>query len=252
MKIGVFDSGIGGLSVLKSLRDSGCFSEIFYYGDTARVPYGVKDSRTIVRFSLEALEVFKTQNIKMLVVACNTVSAYALCAMQDAAPYPVVGVIESGVLSLSQKVADKRKKILIIATKATINSGIYEARLREMGYENIVSLQTGFLVPLVEEGVRDSRLLESVFDYYFGGLRRRGEAPDAIILGCTHFPFLAEEIRGYFGGRPTLIHSGEAIVDFLVREYALKRGSVGLSAISYHASGDVDSLKKYAKEWLRG
>ena len=124
MKIGVFDSGVGGLSVLKSLLDSKLFSEIIYYGDTARVPYGNKDKATIIRFSLECVEFFIPHKIDLLIVACNTVSAYALESMQKIAPFPIIGVVESGVLSVSNKIYNKNAKILIIATKATIESGI--------------------------------------------------------------------------------------------------------------------------------
>ena len=122
MKIGVFDSGIGGLSVLKSIVEARLFNEIIYYGDTARVPYGTKDKDTIIRFSLEALDFFNQHNIDILIVACNTASAYALTNMQKNATYPIIGVIEPGVLALSNKIQDKSKNILIIATKATTTS----------------------------------------------------------------------------------------------------------------------------------
>ena len=170
MKIGVFDSGVGGLSVLKSLLHSNLFSEIIYYGDTARVPYGNKDKGTIVRFSLEAVEFFIPHKIDMLIVACNTVSAYALDKMQKIAPFPIIGVVESGVLSLSNKIKNKKDSILIIATKATIESGIYEKHLRKLGYENITSLQTGLFVPLVEEGILEGEVLEATMRYYFNSI----------------------------------------------------------------------------------
>ena len=170
MKIGVFDSGVGGLSVLKSLIGAKLFSEIIYYGDTARVPYGNKDKATITRFSLEAVEFFLPHKIDMLIVACNTASAYALDKMQKIAPFPVIGVVEAGILSLSNKIKNKKDSILIIATKATIKSGIYERKLRKMGYENITSLQTGLFVPLVEEGVFEGEVLESVMRHYFDSL----------------------------------------------------------------------------------
>ena len=122
MKAGIFDSGIGGLSVLKSIVDARLFDEIIYYGDTARVPYGTKDKDTIVRFSLEALDFFDKHNIDILIVACNTASAYALKSMQKVSRIPVVGVVTPGILALSNKMQDKNKNILIIATKATKSS----------------------------------------------------------------------------------------------------------------------------------
>ena len=315
MKIGVFDSGVGGLSVLKSLLDSKLFSEIIYYGDTARVPYGNKDKGTIVRFSLECVDFFIPHKIDMLIVACNTVSAYALNQMQKIAPFPIIGVVESGVLSLSNKIKNKKDSILIIATKATIQSGVYEKNLRKLGYENIVSLQTGLFVPLVEEGIVSGEILEATMRYYFEGnsplelhsadsanfersqtpslvsrpkfaenyesqienpsvvdslhesknkktpsLRdeptaRRGNPqikkfiPNAIILGCTHFPLIANPIRAFFDNKPILIHSGEAIVEFLKQKYTLS-SSPKLPKVHFYASGDKSTLESYAKLWL--
>lgn len=249
MKIGVFDSGVGGLSVLKSLLDSNLFSEIIYYGDTARVPYGNKDKGTIVRFSLECVDFFIPHKIDMLIVACNTVSAYALNQMQKIAPFPIIGVVESGVLSLSNKIKNKKDSILIIATKATIQSGVYEKNLRKLGYENIISLQTGLFVPLVEEGIVEGEILEATFRYYFGERFKGTNAPNAIILGCTHFPLIQDSIKIFFDNKPILIHSGEAIVEFLKQKYTLS-SSPKLPKVYFYASGDKSTLESYAKLWL--
>lgn len=245
-RIGVFDSGVGGLSVLKSLLDSRLFSEIIYFGDTARVPYGNKDKRTILRFSMEALDFFAPFNLDMLVVGCNTVSAYALNAMQKRANFPIVGVIESGVMSVNRKIADKNSHILIIGTKATINSGIYANRLQKCGFQNLTSLQTGLFVPLVEEGIFGGEVLEASFKYYFG----QNLAPDAVILGCTHFPLIQNEIKKYFQNKPILIHSGEAIVEFLCEKYHLKAQNAPRTKVKFFASGDANALKQVARIWL--
>ena len=246
MKIGVFDSGVGGLSVLKSL-----FSEIIYYGDTARVPYGNKDKATIVRFSLECVDFFIPHKIDMLIVGCNTVSAYALKDMQKIAPFPIIGVVESGVLSISNKIRNKNAKILIIATKATIQSGIYEKHLRKLGYENLVSLQTGLFVPLVEDGIVDGEILEATFRHYFGNRFRGESAPEAIILACTHFPLIADKISAYFENKPILIHSGDAIVEFLKQKYTIDSPHTKTPKVHYYASGDKGALLSYAKLWLK-
>ena len=205
MRAGVFDSGVGGLSVLKSLINAKLFDEIIYYGDTARVPYGVKDKQTIIRFSLEALDFFKPHNIDILIVACNTVSAYALEEMQKHSKIPIVGVIEPGVLAVQNKLKDTDSEILILATRATINSGEYETRLRNIGFWNLKSLATGLFVPLVEEGLLEGAVLESVFDYYFSNFTN---PPKGIILVCTHFPLIADALSAYFNNQSVLIHSG--------------------------------------------
>ncbi|MCH5337044.1 MAG: glutamate racemase, partial [Campylobacter sp.] len=153
MKVGVFDSGVGGLSVLKSLYEAKLFEEVVYYGDTARVPYGVKDKKTIIKFCLEALDFFKEFKIDMLIIACNTASAYALDILRSKANFPVYGVIDAGVEATKNKILDKNKEILVIATKATINSKEYELRLKKEGFKNIKALATGLFVPMVEEEI---------------------------------------------------------------------------------------------------
>ena len=245
MKIGVFDSGVGGLSVLKALYEARLFEEVVYYGDTARVPYGVKDKDTIIKFCLEALEFFKNIKIDMLIIACNTASAYALDILRSKANFPIYGVIDAGVEATKREILDKNKEILVIATKATIKSKEYELRLKKEGFKNIKSLATGLFVPMVEEEIFEGEFLQSAFNYYFKGL----QSPDALILACTHFPLLAKSLSEYFGAKTKLIHSGDAIVNFLKTHSQLK--SLKTKAkLEFYASSDVQSLKNTAKIWL--
>ncbi len=244
MRVGVFDSGAGGLTVAKSLLENPIFDEIIYYGDTARVPYGPKDSNTIIRYSLEAVEFFNNFNIDCLITACNSVSAYAIPTMRQKAKYPVFGVIEPGILALRGKLSNFNSNILIIGTRATINSKRYELKLREMGYKSITSIQTGMLVPIVEEGILSGRVLDEMLNYYFNSIR----IPDAIILGCTHFPLIAKSISNYFNNIPILIHSGDAIVEFLhTKGYSQIEATPD---IKIYASDNVEGLRAIAKEWL--
>jgi len=245
MTLGVFDSGIGGLSVVKSLLDSKHFKEIIYFGDTARVPYGVKDENTIIRYSLEALEFFKNFEIDLLITACNTVSAYALKDLQKQAPFDVIGVVEPGILAASNALTNKNKNILIIATKATIASKAYESHLQRLHFTNITSKATSLLVPIVEEGIFEGDVLQSTLNYYFEGV----ESPDAIILGCTHFPLIAQAIENYFEKDVKMIHSGEAILEYLQESYDLKN-SYEKTEVKFFASENPDGLKAVAKEWL--
>jgi glutamate racemase len=245
MKIGVFDSGAGGLSVVKSLLAHNLFDEIIYYGDTARVPYGPKDQNTIIRYSLEALEFFNNFDIDLLITACNTVSAYALPEMNAQSAYPVLGVIEPGVMALENGSLDKNENILIIATRATITSRRYEIALEERGYRNITSLQTGLFVPLVEEGIFSGKLLEATMEYYFDKIK----SPKAIILGCTHFPLIGEALLNYFENKPILIHSGEAIVEYLEAKYELSEKEKE-TTLKIFASDNVVGLREIAQKWL--
>ena len=245
MKIGVFDSGAGGLSVVKSLLVHNLFDEIIYYGDTARVPYGPKDQNTIIRYSLEALEFFNNFDIDLLITACNTVSAYALDEMNAQSSYPVLGVIEPGVLAIENSKLAKDENILIMATRATISSGRYELALEKLGHSNITSLQTGLFVPLVEEGIFEGKLLEATMEHYFSEI----EEPKAIILGCTHFPLIGEQLQRYFKSKPLLIHSGEAIVEYLEKKYELSEKEEEAN-LKIFASDNVAGLRNIADKWL--
>ena len=245
MRIGVFDSGAGGLSVVKSLIKSKYFDEIIYYGDTARVPYGTKDKNTIIRYSLEALEFFNNFDIDFLITACNTVSAYALEDMNQQSKYPVIGVIKSGVMAVEKHNIKKDEPILIIATRATIASNQYQTALRELGYNNITAIQTGLFVPMVEEGIFDGEVLDATMRYYFKDI----STPSALILGCTHFPLISNSLSNYFNNSPTLIHSGEAIVNYLEEGYSLKQRK-DKPELKIFASENVLGLRKIAKIWL--
>lgn len=245
MKAGVFDSGVGGLTVVKSLLENKVFEEVVYYGDTARVPYGSKDKNTVIRYSLEALEYFENHEIDILIVACNTASAFALEELRSNANIPVVGVIDSGILSLQQKVKDKNSKILVIGTHATINSDLYKKGLENIGFVNITSIATPLFVPLVEENILDGNVLDSVLEHYFQHLNN----VDAVILGCTHFPLLEKQISNYFKSAIT-IHSGDAIAQDLIQNYNCT-ANFNKTKISFFASSNPQGLKETAHKWLK-
>jgi len=245
LRAGVFDSGAGGLSVVKSLLEHQLFDEIIYYGDTARVPYGTKDKNTIIRYSLEALEFFNNFDIDLLITACNTVSAHALTEMREASSYDIVGVIEPGIKALENKISDKDAAVLITGTRATIASERYQNELRARGYHNLTAIQTGLFVPLVEEGIFRGPILEETMNFYFAEI----PDPSAIILGCTHFPLISEAMQHHFAHRPVMIHSGEAIVEYLAQEHGINRHGQK-SDLKIFASDNVEGLRRIANEWL--
>lgn len=245
MKAGVFDSGVGGLTVLKSLLEAKLFEEIVYYGDTARVPYGIKDKNTIIRYSLEVLEFFKNFNIDLLITACNTVSSYALEELKKRAPFAVEGVIEPGIMA-AKKSLNLNSSILVLGTKATINSGVYRDGLLREGFSDINSIATSLFIPIVEEGIFEGAVLDSAMRYYFEGMK----APDAIILGCTHFPLISKEIKRYFNNKPVIVHSGDAIVSFLKSNIIKNPQKFGTTRVHYFASENPEGLKRIASLWL--
>lgn len=246
MKIGVFDSGIGGLSVVKSMLEHSLFEEIIYYGDTARVPYGTKDKNTIIRYGIEAVEFFKNFELDLIIVACNTVSAYALNEMRESSKCPIIGVVEAGVLACNNSLKNKNSNILIIATKATINSKAYEIGLEDKGFKNLDAKATSLFVPLVEEEIFSGAVLNEIFKHYFSDIK---QSPDALILGCTHFPLLKDELQSYFGKDTKLIHSGEAIVEQLQSKFKLTLKYKN-PELKFFASENPDALKEIANIWL--
>ncbi len=246
MKIGVFDSGIGGLSVVKSMLSHQLFEEIIYYGDTARVPYGTKDKNTIIRYGIEAVEFFKNFELDMIIVACNTVSAYALDEMRQSADCPVIGVVEAGVLACKNSLIDKTSNILILGTKATIRSKAYETGLKELGFTNLDAKATGLFVPLVEEDIFNGEVIDATFRHYFTDIKN---PPSALILGCTHFPLLASELQKYFGKDTKLIHSGEAIVEHLEKQFNFVNKHPK-TTLKFFASENPEALKLVAHNWL--
>ena len=243
MRAGVFDSGVGGLTVLKSLLEYELFDEIIYFGDTARVPYGSKNPQTIVKYATEALDFFDSNNVDILIYACNSVSAYALGALQSKKGTPICGVIEAGIQACLS-VAKPRSSILVIGTKATISSQKYQDGLKNQGYENISTAATSLFVPLIEENILEGAILHRTMDLYFDSLVNE---PDIIILGCTHYPMIKKQISQYFP-KAQIIHSGDAISTHLQQKLSLPQRA--LKSIEFYSSDSIDSLKCTAMQWL--
>lgn len=245
MKVGVFDSGIGGLTVVKSLLNHQLFKEIVYYGDTARVPYGSKDKNTIIRYAIEAVEFLKNFDIDMIIVACNSVSAYALEEMRENATCPVIGVVEAGVIATANALDKKDSDILIIGTKATVNSKAYEVGLKNLDFTSYQAKATGLFVPLVEDEIYGGEIVQATLKHYFNEL----QPPHALILGCTHFPLISQAFRDYFGEKTKLIHSGDAIVEYLEKEFDFKNKHAN-PKLKFFATENPEALRKIAKKWL--
>ncbi len=246
MKVGVFDSGIGGLTVVKSLLEHELFEEIIYFGDTARVPYGIKDKNTITRYAIEAVEFFKNFELDLIIVACNTVSAYALDEMRETSSCPVIGVVEAGILATSNALKDKNSNVLVLGTKATINSKAYETGLNLLGFNKLQTKATGLFVPLVEEEIYCGEIIEATFKHYFHQIT----VPHAIILGCTHFPLISDALQNYFGKDTILIHSGDAIVEHLEKEFEFTI-KYKEPVLQFFASENPEALRALAKKWLK-
>ncbi len=204
--IGVFDSGLGGLTVVKELVRRLPHESILYFGDTARVPYGTKSPDTIRRFSREAAHFLLSRDVKMIVVACNTATAHALAALAEETPVPVVGVIEAGARAAHH--ASESGRIGVIGTPGTIGSGAYDRAVRALRPAVEVFAQAcPMFVPLVEEGLADHEAARLLARDYLVPLQEM--EIDTLVLGCTHYPALRTLIAEVMGPTVRLIDSGE-------------------------------------------
>jgi glutamate racemase len=206
--IGVFDSGFGGLTVLRALIERLPQARFAFLGDTARLPYGSKSRRTIARYAAQSAQfLVREQGAEFLVIACNTASALALDAIQDAVPVPVLGVIEPG--AAAARAASKTGDVLVIATEATVHSRAYTAACQARGLRALEKA-CPLLVPLVEEGWTDHPVTEEVIEIYLNELRAEAAAqgmnPDTLVLGCTHYPLLRPLIE-------RAVRPGRAVID---------------------------------------
>ena len=221
--IGVFDSGIGGLTVLHKIIEALPRENTVYLGDTARAPYGTKSVETVLRYSFENGEFLVEKDVKLLVVACNTSTAIALGRLRERFAVPVIGVIEPGVRRAVK--STKNKKIGVIGTDATIQSGAYTRALKAADSAiEVYSRACPLFVPLVEEGWTDNAVVELTVKNYLGSLKQSGI--DTLILGCTHYPLLKTVIRGFMGKAMRLVDSAEEIaieVAALLRRRSLAR-----------------------------
>lgn len=225
LPIGVFDSGVGGLTVLRAIRAALPFESAIYLGDTARVPYGTKSRESVLRYSLQASEQLVRRGIKLLVVACNTASALSLPEIRrHLAPLPVVGVVEPG--ARAGVAVSTRQRHLVLATEATVSHGAYTRAIHALEPRAVVEeLACSLFVALAEEGWTEGAAASAAAKTYLGRIpeRREEDQPDTVILGCTHFPLLADVIRETLGSLPAIVDSATATAN-LVRELLAREG----------------------------
>ena len=208
VSIGVFDSGFGGLTVLKELVRQTPDADYFYFGDTARLPYGSKSAETVARYALGACHFLEQQGAQLLVIACNTATALALDKISAAARVPVIGVVEPGAECAST--ASRSRKVVVLATEATVSSHAYEKALRARGVE-AREKACPLLVPLGEEGWVDHPVTEQVAHIYLSeAFGDHGGAADVLLLGCTHYPLLKPLLGRVAPPHVTVVDSAES------------------------------------------
>ena len=206
--IGVFDSGLGGLTVVKKLIQFLPNEKIVYFGDTARVPYGTKSADTIIRYSREIVQLLVKHRVKMVIVACNTASALALDVITKQFRLPILGVIAPGAAKAAS--STKKRKIGIIATSSTVKSGAYAQKIQRINRRiQVFSRPCPLFVPLVEEGWFEHEVTYQVAREYLQPLKKAGV--DTLILGCTHYPLLKNVLHSVMGPKVALVDSAEEV-----------------------------------------
>lgn len=241
LPIGVFDSGVGGLTVLRALKEQLPNEDFLYLGDTARLPYGTKSAQSVSRYSLQAADLLVRQGIKHLVVACNTASSVALDALRDRfSPIPVMGVIEPGADAACA--ATRSGEIAVIATEGTIRGGAYQRAIAHRAPSaTVVGQPCSLFVALAEEGWTSGPIVEAVAKRYLNTIFEQHPNVDTLLLGCTHFPVLADALRAVLSEHVHLVDSARTTAaalaedlrtrDLLARD--TRRGSTRLFATDH-------------------
>lgn len=250
--VGVFDSGVGGLTVAREIMRQLPNENIVYFGDTARVPYGSKSKDNIIRFSRQIINFLKTKNVKAIVIACNTASALALDVVREEIDIPIIGVVEPGARAALEITQSKR--IGVIGTEATIRSAMYEKIIQGVEPKaEVIGKACPLFVPLVEEGFAKHRVTEEIIDFYLASFLKTDI--DSLILGCTHYPLLRSRIREYVGERITLVNPAyETAMDLkkILETCNMENTGEGQEHASYefYVSDAADKFKQFANSIL--
>jgi glutamate racemase len=249
--IGVFDSGIGGLTVVRALQELLPNEDIFYLGDTARVPYGNKSAETVERYSLELARMLIGEKAKLIVVACNTASSVAIPKLRASVSVPVVGVIEPG--ANAAIAMTRNRHVGVIGTRATIRSGAYENALRALNvHVRVSSVACPLLVPLIEEGLLDDKLTDLTIERYLRPMAVDGI--DTLVLGCTHYPLLTRAIARSLGDKIRIVDSAmncaRAVKELLKRQ-SLASNSTAPAKLQVALTDAADHFLSIARDALQ-
>ncbi len=249
--IGVFDSGLGGLTCVKQIMKELPDENLIYFGDTGRVPYGTRSAETIIKYSKADIRFLKSFDVKQIVVACGTVSSVALPVLAPEEETPMIGVVEATAMAAYR--ATKNGKIGIIGTPGTIGSCAYQKRIAlENPDVEMISRACPLFVPLVENGHFNTPVAKLVVEEYLSDIRAYGV--DTLILGCTHYPLLRDAIAEFMGGDVTLVDAGAELAKELRRElHKEERHSAGRDAeqYRYYVSDNIESFAHLASVFLQ-
>ena len=248
--IGLFDSGLGGLTVVRAVRRMFPGEDVIYLGDTARVPYGNRSPETVKQFARQDLAFLERFGIKAAIAACNTVSALALPELQqEPRNFPLGGVIVAGVEAI---LATGLRKVAVLGTRGTIASGAYEKALLAVDPRLIVrSISCPLFVPVIEEGVTGGEIVRSVFDLYLSQLLR--DPPDVVLLGCTHYPLFRPALKRYLPADTLILDSADAAADYLRRmldQHGLTAEPGRTGTAQYYVTDRTPGFERLARRFL--
>lgn len=246
--IGVFDSGVGGLTVLRELLRQVPQADYLYFGDTARLPYGSKSAETVAKYAISAADFLVKQGAEHLVIACNTATALAFERIASAVKIPALGVIEPGAETAAA--ASKSKQAVVIATEGTCASHAYKRALAAKGVEAREKACPLF-VPLVEEGWTEHEVTERVAHIYLDGVFSGDfSGADALVLGCTHYPLLKPLLRRVVPAHVAIVDSAEATAKAMAERLDLSSASSGQPLVKFFATDSVDKFRKAGEKFL--
>ena len=247
--IGIFDSGVGGLTVAAALRRQFPQERLIYLADAARLPYGTKSAPTVTRYALQAAHFLRSHRIKMLVIACNTASAHAVVAVRkDMAPLPVLGVVEAGAAAAAH--ATRTGGIVVAATEGTCQSGAFPRLIAQhLPQAQVTQVACPLFVALAEEGLGDSPIADSMARDYLGAHFTEHGPNDTLLLGCTHFPLLTASLRRIIGPGPRMVDCADAVAHDVKRaldqmHLAAPAGQNG--SVQFYATDAMARLSKLA------
>lgn len=249
--IGVFDSGLGGLTVLKEIMELIPGESVVYFGDSGRAPYGTKSKETVIKYTFQDIKFLLNQDIKMIVIACNTASACSLQVVKHSFDIPVIEVIEPG--SVAALNATKNGRLGVIGTSATINSGVYEKAINKInGNIEIFSKACPMFVPLVEEGWWENDIALRIAEEYLTTLKQ--DKIDTLVMGCTHYPLLQEVISKVMGDGVTLVSSAlevAKVVKKAIEELKIERDPELKPVYRYYTSDSVEKFEPLCSAILK-
>ncbi|OEG69241.1 hypothetical protein ATZ36_02290 [Candidatus Endomicrobiellum trichonymphae] len=240
--IGIFDSGFGGLTVMSAITEMLPLESLIYFGDTVHVPYGSKSKNIVIKYSKEITSFLMRCKVKLIVIACNTASAFALSILQKTLKVPVIGVIEPG--SKAAVYASKNKKIGVIGTVGTISSKSYLQEINKISKSEVYQQACPLFVPLVEEGWSSGEITDSIVKKYIEPLLNK--KIDTLVLGCTHYPLLRETLEKNVGGDVVLIDSAKAVaqeVKNILKKTCLLADVKGKKFLKFYVSDNPEKFQ---------